>query len=84
VPDEVVEYARRLTLKTIGGIVAGARFEPAPRMLELVRAKGLPAGVGDVKFSYQHCLGAMLADGNLSFRNIQAIDDDRYAKREQR
>jgi 2-methylcitrate dehydratase PrpD len=43
VPADVVAFVKDLTLKTVSGMLAGARFAPGPQMIELIRAKGLPA-----------------------------------------
>jgi 2-methylcitrate dehydratase PrpD len=75
VPDEVVDYARHLTLKTIAGMVAGARFDPAPRVLELVRAKGLPPEVRVVGCDFRTSLWEAVFLANLVVHSTETEDD---------
>jgi 2-methylcitrate dehydratase PrpD len=39
-----------------------------------------PVSTNDAKFSYQHCLGAVLVDGTLNCSNIAAISDPKYVE----
>ncbi|QEC47054.1 MmgE/PrpD family protein [Baekduia soli] len=75
VPDEVVEYARHLTLKTISGMVAGARFSPGPQMVELVRRKGLPEEVRVVGCDFRTSLWEGVFLSNFVAHATETEDD---------
>lgn len=46
IPPDVVEFAKSLVLKTIAGMLAGAKCPNSSKMIDLVRARSLPGEVG--------------------------------------
>ena len=74
-PEEVVEYARHLTLKTISGMVAGAKFSPGPEMVELVRSKGLPEDVRVVRYDFRTSLWEGVFLSNFVAHATETEDD---------
>src|SRR6476661_2205187 len=76
IPDEVLQFSKSLTLKTIGGMVAGSVHPSAKKMTGLIRARKLPEELGIVHGGFKTSLWEAIFL-NSFFAHVQELEDDR-------
>jgi 2-methylcitrate dehydratase PrpD len=75
VPDEVIEFAKHLTLKTVSEMIAGAHYAPGRQMVGLVRSKGLPEEVRVVGCDFRTSLWEAVFLSNFVAHTTETEDD---------
>jgi len=77
IPADVLQFAKSLTLKTIGGMIAGSRHPTARAMAELIRRRNQPAEVTVIGADFKTSLwdGILL---NAFHAHARELEDDRF------
>ncbi len=77
IPQEVIDYTKRLTLKTIAGMLAGSAKPSGRKMAGIIKDQKLPEEVGIMGSGFKTALWpAVLL--NAYFAHASELEDDRF------
>ena len=77
IPDDILEFTKCLTLKTVAGMLAGSITASAQKMASLIREKKLPEEVGIIGSDFKTSLWEAVLLGAY-FAHANELEDDRY------
>lgn len=77
IPEEVIDFTKGLTLKTVAGMLAGATTPSGRKFARLIKERRLPEEVGAVGSSFKTSLWEAVFL-NAFFAHASELEDDRF------